>query len=126
MPVPHLKLPLVTTPMPSEPDAERVVIEGLAATAVTLAERDERESTALAYLRDLSAQVGGGTPQVFRAAAAAITGMPQPPLESAEETERARPLRRMLGVQDVEDQLMAALRGREWLLRLADELDGPT
>lgn len=113
--------------MPDGPDAEqRVVVDGLAATAVTLAERDERETTALAYLRDLSAQVGGGTPQVFRAAAAAITGMTQPPLESAEETERAEPLRRMLGVQSVEDQLTAALKGREWLLRLADELEGAT
>ncbi len=106
-------------------EQRRVVIEGLAATAVTLAERDERETTALAYLRDLSEQAGGRTARVFRSAAAAITAMPQPPLESAEETERARPMRQMLGVQSVEDQLTAALRGREWLLRLADELEGP-
>jgi len=101
----------------------RVVVEGLAVTAVTLAERDERDATALGYLRDLSDQVGLRTPKVFRAAAEAITNMPQPPLESAEETERARPMRTMLGVQSAEDQLSAALRGREWLLRLADELE---
>ncbi len=106
-------------------EQQRVVIEGLAVTAVTLAERDERETTALAYLRDLSEQAGGRTAQVFRLAAAAITDMAQPPLESAEETERARPMREMLGVQSVEDQLTAALRGREWLLWLAEELEGP-
>lgn len=104
-------------------DEQRVVIEGLVATAVALAERHEREVTALGYLRDLSAQVGGCTAEVFLEAAAAITRMPQPPLESAEETERALPMRTMLGVQSAEDQLSAALLGREWLMRLADELE---
>ena len=99
------------------------MIKGLAATAVVLAERDECETHALVYLRNLSAQVGGRRPQVFRAAAAAITNMPLPPIESAEDTERARPLRRMLGVPTVEDQLAGALKGREWLLRLAEELE---
>ncbi len=99
----------------------RVVVEGLVATALTLAERDERDGNALGYLRDLSDQVGLRTPAVFRAAAAAITQMPQPPLESADATERARPMREMLGVQSAEDKLAAALRAREWLLRLADE-----
>lgn len=107
----------------SDDERLRVVVDGLAATAVMLAERDEREATALGYLRDLSNQAGGGTAQVFRAAADAITNMPLPPLESAEETERSRPMREMLGVQSVEDQLTAALRGRAWLLRLADELE---
>ena len=102
----------------------RVVVQGLAVTAVVLAERDERESTALRHLRDLSEQAGMCTAEVFRRAAAAVTAMPQPPLESAEETERARPMRTMLGVQSAEDQLSAALKGREWLVRLADELDG--
>ncbi len=97
--------------------------EGLAATAVALAEREEWEPDALSCLLALSTQVGGGTPRVFRAAAAAITAMPLPPVESAEETERARPLRTMLGVQSVEDQITAALLGREWLLRLADDLE---
>ena len=100
------------------------MIEGLAATAVALAERDEWEVDALRYLRDMTAQVSGRTPQVFRAAAAAITCMPLPPVESAEETERAAPMRRMLGVQCVEDQLTSALQGREWLLLLAEEIEG--
>jgi hypothetical protein len=105
-------------------DERQVVIDGLAETAVTLAERRERESTALGYLRDLSQQVGGRTAQVFREAAAAISRMPQPPLESAEETERALPMRMMLGVPSAEDRLAAALLGREWLTRLAEELEG--
>ena len=105
-------------------ERQRVIIEGLAATAVTLAERNERESTALGYLRDLAEQAGVHRAGAFREAAAAITQMPQPPLETAEETERALPLRAMLGVQSAEDQLSAALLGRELLVRLADELEG--
>ncbi len=100
-----------------------VIVEGLAATAVTLAERYERESTALGYLRDLSEQMGSCTARAFRDAADAITRMPQPPLESAEDTERALPLRKMRGIQSAEDQLAAALLGREWLTRLAEELE---
>lgn len=109
---------------PRRPAAEDLVIEGLAVTAVALAERDEWEADVLRHLREMSAQVGGCTPQVFRAAADAVAGMPLPPLETAEETERAEPLRRMLGVAPVEDRLSAALKGREWLLRLAEELEG--
>jgi len=106
-------------------DEERqVIVDGLAATAITLAERYEREATALGYLRDLAEQVGARSVSVFREAAAAITGMPQPPLETAEETELALPMRRARGVQSAEDQLAAALLGREWLSRLADELEG--
>ena len=105
-------------------ERKRVIIEGLAVTAVTLAERHEREATALGYLRDLAEQAGVNRAGEFREAAAAITQMPQPPLETAEETERALPLRAMLGVQSAEDQLAAALLGREWLVRLADELEG--
>jgi len=106
-------------------DQHQTIVDGLAATAVALAERHERETSALGYLRDLAEQVGARTAQSFRDAATAITRMPQPPLESAEETERALPMRRTLGVQSAEDQLAAALLGREWLTRLADELEGP-
>lgn len=102
-----------------------MVVEGLVVTALALAERHERERTALAYLRDLSEQAGGRTAAVFSEAAAAITGMPQPPLESAEETERALAMRTTLGVQSAEDRLAAALLGREWLTRLAEELGAP-
>jgi hypothetical protein len=108
----------------ARPTNEALMVQGLAATAIALAERNECESDALSCMLALSAQVGGQTPQVFRAAAAAITAMPLPPVESAEETERARPLRTMLGVQSVEDQITSALLGREWLLRMADELEG--
>ena len=108
----------------SDPE-QGFVVEGLAATAVTLAERHERESTALGYLRDLSDQVGARTALMFRQAADVITHMPQPPLESAEETERALPMRTMKGIQSAEDRLAAALLAREWLTRLAEELEGP-
>lgn len=102
-----------------------VIVEGLAMTAIVLAERRERESTALGHLRDLSDQVGGRTAKMFRDAADAITKMPQPPLESAEETERALAIRKMRGEMSAEDRLAAALLGREWLTRLAEELESP-
>ena len=102
----------------------RTLVDGLAATAVALAERHERETNALGYLRDLAEQMGVRSAPVYREAAAAITRMPQPPLESAEETEQARARRATLGVPSAEDKLAAALLGREWLTRLAEELDG--
>lgn len=102
----------------------RGIVDGLVATAMTLAERKEPESNALAYLRDLSAQAGGRTALVFREAANGITNLPQPPLESAEETERSRAARQASGIPSAEDQLAAALLAREWLTRLAEELGG--
>ncbi len=105
-------------------DHHQGIVDGLVATALALAERKERETNALGYLRDLSGQAGGRTAAVFRDAAAAITRMPQPPLESAEETEQALPMRMTLGIQSAEDQLAAALLAREWLTRLAEELEG--
>ena len=73
---------------PRRPAAEDLVIEGLAVTAVAPAERDEWEADSLRHLREMPAQVGGCTPQVSRAADA-VAGMPLPPLETAEETDRA-------------------------------------
>lgn len=106
-------------------DEERqVVVDGLVETAVTLAERHERDDTALRHLRDLAEQVGSSSADVFREAADAITRLPLPPLESAEETARLLPLRRMRGEQTVEERLAAALAGREWLTRLAEEMEG--
>ena len=108
------------------PTTEGLLVEGLAVTAVFLAERDEWDTDALRYLREMTAQVGGPTSAVFRAAATAVTGMPLPPVESVEETERAEPMRRILGVPSVEERLTSALKGREWLLRLAEEHEGAT
>ena len=105
-------------------EQRRILVDGLAATAVALAERHERESNALGYLRDLAEQMGARNAPVYRDAVAAITRMPQPPLESAEETEAALALRATLGVPSAEDKLAAALLGREWLTRLAEELEG--
>jgi hypothetical protein len=106
------------------PTTEDLMIEGLVATALALAERDAWEPDPLQYMREMAAQVGGRRPGVFRAAAAAMTNIPLPPIETAEETERARPRRQLLGVQSVEDQLTSALKGREWLVQLAEELEG--
>ncbi len=106
-------------------EQRRILVDGLAVTAVALAERHERETNALGYLRDLAEQMGVRSAPVYREAAAAITHMPQPPLESAEETEQALAMRRTLGIPGVEDKLAAALLGREWLTRLAEELEGP-
>jgi len=105
-------------------EQHRIIVDGLAVTAVALAERHEREATALVYLRDLAEQMGVCNVRAFREAATAITRMPQPPLESAEETELALEMRTTLGVFSAEDQLAAALLGREWLTRLADDLEG--
>ena len=107
--------------MADEPEA--VVVRGLAFTAVALAERHQAEGTALLNLREFAEQMGACTAPVFRAAAAAVADLPLPPLESAEETERARQERQRRGVPSAEDRLSAALQGREWLVRLADELD---
>lgn len=111
--------------MTSESEEQRkVVIDGLVATAIALADRDSFDATSLTYLRDLAMQMGHHHAQVYRDAAAAITAMPQPPMESAEETEKAREMRTTLGIQSAEQQLSAALVGREWLTQLADQLDG--
>lgn len=104
-------------------ESEAVVVRGLAFTAVALAERHQAEGTALLHLREFAEQMGACTAPVFRAAAAAVAELPQPPLESAEETERAREERKVRGRPSAEDQLSAALQGREWLARLADELE---
>lgn len=60
--------------------------------------------------------------ELLREAALAIASFPQPIDESADELERALPIRTMLGVQSASDQLAAALQARDWLERLADDL----
>lgn len=57
----------------------------------------------------------------LQSAADALRRLPQPLLESAEETARREPARAMLGVTSAERQLEAALAARELLERLARE-----
>jgi hypothetical protein len=59
---------------------------------------------------------------VIREAAAAIASLPQPLDESAERLERGRQVREMLGISEPVEELAAALRAREWLERLAEDL----
>lgn len=101
-------------------DERRTVIEGLAAIATSLAEAGMPEPDAHAQLVAWIERLGVDAATV-RAAAAEVARQPQPLEETAEETERARPIREMLGVTSAEDQLIAALRAREWLEQLADE-----
>jgi hypothetical protein len=49
--------------------------------------------------------------------------LPQPIDETAEEVERARPFRELLGVTDAGNELAAALLGREWLTEVADAIE---
>lgn len=102
------------------PSEDQIVSDGLAAIAITEFEigkpRDEIESDLLAAWIQLGSQPGA-----FRAASKAIASFPQPILESAEKSERMRPIREMLGVTSTEDQLLANLAARELLEELADK-----
>jgi hypothetical protein len=60
---------------------------------------------------------------VIREAAVAIGSFPQPPDDPPERLERGRPIRQMLGLPEPAQELAAALRARDWLQRLADDLD---
>lgn len=100
-------------------DSERIIIEGIAAAAVTLAEMGKSRPQFDEQITTLAASVGATAEQI-RLAADEIARMPQPVDESAEERERGEPIRQMLGVMPVEEQLVAELRAREWLQALAD------
>jgi hypothetical protein len=60
---------------------------------------------------------------VIREAAVTIQAFPQPPDESAERLERTSPIRQMLGLPEPAEELAATLRAREWLQRLANDLE---
>lgn len=99
---------------------DRIIIEGLAAWAESgFAMGWTRERVRDNVLEQWERT--GRLPGAFAAAAEAVANGPQPLLESAEETERARPIREMLGVQPAEEILVAALEGRELLKELAAE-----
>ncbi|MDQ2729677.1 MAG: hypothetical protein M3Y91_17850 [Actinomycetota bacterium] len=87
--------------------------------AVTLAEMETAPSPALIQLENMAVTFGMTADDV-RAAAVTIASFPQPQEESVEHTERARPIREMLGVTSAHDQLAAAITGRAWLEQLAD------
>lgn len=100
----------------------QVIAQGLAAFATTFFEMGDSavnvRTKLVAYWASLGSPAGA-----FRAAATAVGGQPQPVVESAEVTERSRPIRELLGVVSAESQLVASLRARELLDDLAAELE---
>lgn len=98
-----------------------VIVEGLAVIAQTIFEMGGDDVQARQALVTRWMQLGSA-PGVFLAAANAMKNLPQPLVESAEETERAREVRAMLGVTTADESLVAALRARETLEQLAREL----
>ena len=101
-------------------DDHTAIVEGLAAIASTLAEMGTSDDEALAQLRAWIVRLNVNAATI-RDAATAMSSMPQPLEETAEQTERARPIREMLGVTSAAEELAAALRAREWLEQLAGE-----
>lgn len=108
------------------PDHQRRgIAEGIAAIAVTLAEMGHTEEDArqqvVRLVERLRIEEVDLVP-VIREAAAAIKDFPQPADEPTERLEGGRPIRQMLGLPEPSEQLAATLRAREWLERLANEL----
>lgn len=99
-----------------------IIVNGIAALAVSGFEmgwpRDRVRAALIAQWIRLDSEPG-----VFGEAAAAIASFPQPIVESAEKTERMRPIREQLGAQSADEQLVAAIDGRELLEELAAEFD---
>jgi len=97
-----------------------ITAEGLAAEATTWFEMGGAADVVRSKLVRRWEALGspGGA---FGAAAEAVSAQPQPIVESVEESERARPMRALVGVTEPEKQLLAALRARELLEDLARE-----
>ncbi len=104
--------------------AERqAIVEGVAALAVTLAEVGVTERDALRQLVVNLTQLGALDPLLVRDAVIAVGRLPQPEEETSEETERRRPTNERFGVPPAEENLLAAIQGREWLERVAEDLE---
>src|SRR6266567_1076285 len=105
----------------------RAIIDGTAAIAVTLAEmghtEDEARQQIVGYLVQRLQIDAQDLVSVIREAAYSIASFPQPLDEPAERLERGRRIRAMLGLPEPTDALASTLRAREWLERLADELN---
>ncbi|MDP9386855.1 MAG: hypothetical protein M3Q48_02730 [Actinomycetota bacterium] len=105
-------------------DERRVIVEGLAAYAVTMTEMGADEQDVRAKLASELQRFGVDDPVgVLRDSAAAITAAPQPPDETAERLERAQPIRELFGLPSPGEQLAATLRAREWVQRLAEDIE---
>jgi hypothetical protein len=103
-------------------DERQVIVEGIAAYAVTYAEMGATENEAVRMLVAHLLRLAGPDPTIIEDAARAVRSMPQPFDETPEEIERARPIREMFGLPTAEDELTAALQAREWLTGLAERM----
>lgn len=104
----------------------QVITEGLAAFASSFCETGLTDDEVKAGIERQCLALHLDAEDVLtllREAAEALRHLPQPIYESAEDTERARPIRVMLGVTSAEDQLAATLRAGELLQQMADEIE---
>lgn len=97
-----------------------MLIEGIAAKAVTLAEMGASEAEARATLIEDLKRTGAGI-DIVRQAARKIRRLPQPVDEPADEAARTEFFREMVGATTPTQELEAQLRAQEWLQRLADD-----
>lgn len=104
-------------------DDRSTVVEGLAAYAITLSSMGTSEVAARSELCALLQRVRAPDVHVVRDAAAAVGRFPVPLDEPAAVVERGEPIRRMLDLPEPSEELAAQLRAREWLQRLAADLD---
>jgi hypothetical protein len=112
----------MTSSAPQEFD-RRAALEGLAATAVTVAEMGGSDVEIVQTVRAQMSALGMATVQVVREVIATVAQLPQPPDESADVRERRRPIEDMLGVASPEAQLASAMRARAVLEAFAEQLD---
>lgn len=104
-------------------DERRVIVEGLAASAVTLAEMGATEADARNKLLDWLMALRVTDPAaILYDAAVQIGASPQPLGEPADKFDRAQRIRDLLGLKSPAEQLGAMLKAREWVQRLADDL----
>lgn len=106
-------------------DSRKVLVEGLAAVAISLAEMgtgpDDARSQLLGWLQCQSLHPPDVT--VVRDAAAVVGRFPQPVDEPAEVIERSQHIRQLLGVPSAGEQLAAQLVAREWLQQFAAAME---
>ena len=104
-------------------DERAIIVEGLAAVAVALAEMGATEAEMQEALERTGALRRPRHAAVLGDVVAAISALPQPLDEPADELERAQPLRDLLGLASLAEELAATLHAREWVQHLADDLD---
>lgn len=113
--------------MEIQPHHWEPIVAGMAAFAVTFAQMGDTEEEARAqlvgYMQIQLRLDQADAARVLRAAADSITSSPQPPDDSPSRLERGRPVREMLGVAEPSEYLAASLTAREWVERLATDLE---